>query len=293
MIKFLLDNIVVFLLGPILLYVSWRFFGKSWKKLDEESNQWNSERLAKGERDLRPLAVFSIVTVVLTWNHYYGGGTYFEDHILPWLTSLDSQYPEVFQLSKFFNLYSYAWWSLANLLAFVVIPFVSWKFMYPKDSLLDFGLRTDNFFKHKGIYAIYILIMLANVALIINLPGFVDYYPYYKYSTRSWLDFLLWEAMYIPGFLALEIFFRGFWLVALRKSMGSAAIFTMLVPYAMIHFGKPYPEALGAGILGIWLGSLSIQTRSVYQGTIVHLSMAIPLDLIALFKKGFPTEFWP
>ena len=62
--------------------------------------------------------------------------------------------------------------------------------------------------------------------------------------------------MYFAQFFALEMFFRGFWLGVLRKSFGSGAIFAMAVPYCMIHYGKPYLEAIGAIVAGIALGSL-------------------------------------
>ena len=61
---------------------------------------------------------------------------------------------------------------------------------------------------------------------------------------------------------ALELFFRGLWLGALRRSLGSGAIFAMCVPYCMIHFGKPYLEANGAIIAGIVLGSLRCGPRA-------------------------------
>ena len=38
--------------------------------------------------------------------------------------------------------------------------------------------------------------------------------------------------------------------------MGSHAIFVMVVPYVMIHFGKPMLETVGAIIAGVVLGLL-------------------------------------
>jgi hypothetical protein len=83
-------------------------------------------------------------------------------------------------------------------------------------------------------------------------------------------------------------------LVALRKILGSAAIFTMTVPYCMIHFGKPYLETMATVMGAIALGSLSMKTKSVYQGTLLHIALALSMDLFALWQRGaFPTFFWP
>jgi len=90
------------------------------------------------------------------------------------------------------------------------------------------------------------------------------------------------------------MFFCGFWLGALRKSFGSGAIFAMAVPYCMIHYGKPYLEACGAVVAGIALGSLSMKTKSIYQGFLVHITVAGLMDWLALaHRDALPKVFWP
>jgi len=105
---------------------------------------------------------------------------------------------------------------------------------------------------------------------------------------------MAWELMYWMQFLSLEMFFRGWMLGAMRKSIGAAAIFVMAVPYCMIHYGKPYLEANGAIVAGIVLGSLAMHTRSIYAGFLVHVTVAFLMDFLALWKRGaLPTELWP
>lgn len=90
------------------------------------------------------------------------------------------------------------------------------------------------------------------------------------------------------------MFFRGWWLGVLRKSFGSGAIFAMAVPYCMIHYGKPYLEACGAIIAGIALGSLSMKTKSIYQGFLVHITVAALMDWLSLsHRMALPTRVWP
>jgi membrane protease YdiL (CAAX protease family) len=130
--------------------------------------------------------------------------------------------------------------------------------------------------------------------LVSRQPDFGSYYPFYKQSSRSWYDLLSWEAMYFAQFFGLEVFFRGFLLGALRRSFGSGAIFAMAVPYCMIHFGKPFLEANGAIVAGIALGSLSMKTKSIYQGFLVHITVAGLMDWLALWHRhALPTVFWP
>ena len=95
--------------------------------------------------------------------------------------------------------------------------------------------------------------------------------------------------MYAASFLALEFFFRGFILFSLKRVMGSYAIFVMIVPYCMIHFHKPVAEVVGAIFAGIVLGTLAMATRSIWFGVLIHISVAVSMDLLAIMHTtGFP-----
>lgn len=292
--QFLFDNAVVALVLPPAYYILWKLFGSTWRELDEEAYAWRTELRKTGATDFRPFAVFAIAAAVLSWQEYYGSGDFYINHIYPWIQQWNQVYPEWVQLADYGVLYWYMWWKLSLILGYVVFPFTIWKFLFPQDALLDFGLRTQGFFQHIHLYGLFLVLILVGVVFASFQSSFVQYYPHYKYASRSWYDLLLWEAIYLPGFFALEIFFRGWWLVALRKSLGAAAIFTMVVPYCMIHFGKPYLETMGTVMGAVALGSLSMKTKSVYQGTFLHIILALAMDLLALAQRGaFPTSFWP
>ncbi|MBN9159822.1 MAG: CPBP family intramembrane metalloprotease [Myxococcales bacterium] len=241
--------------------------------------------------DHRPFIALVLVSIILTMQEYYGGRQYFETTISPLLTSLAAKHPGM-QLTKYEDLYGFAWWAGTRVFGYV-LPFPLWKLFFPKDSLLDLGLRTKGFFDHAWIYGLFLAFVVPAMLVVAKSPDFGTYYPFYKLSTRSWFDFLVWEAMYFAQFFALEVFFRGFWLGSLRRSFGSGAIFVMAVPYCMIHYGKPYLEACGAIVAGIALGSLSMKTKSIYQGFLVHITVAALMDWLALrHRKATPLHLW-
>ncbi len=74
-------------------------------------------------------------------------------------------------------------------LGYVVFPFAIWKIIFPKDALLDFGLRTRNFFKHAKVYSWFLLIIVFSVWFASQRSDFVNYYPYYSLVSRIWYDF--------------------------------------------------------------------------------------------------------
>jgi membrane protease YdiL (CAAX protease family) len=275
-----------------ILPVVYILFRGTWRELDEDAQRHRGEILAAGKIDPRPFVALVLCAVILTMQEYYGGRQFFEDTVRPWLSHLDARHPRV-RLAKYDELYAFLWWATARVFGYAVVPFTFWKVVFRKDSVLDLGLRTRGFFKHAWIYVLILAIVLPPVWLASREPDFGNYYPFYKTASRSWFDFLAWEAMYFAQFLGLEMFFRGFWLGVLRKSFGSGAIFAMAVPYCMIHFQKPYLEVNGAIVAGIFLGSLSMKTKSIYGGFLVHISVAAFMDWLALsHRHALPTVMW-
>lgn len=268
--------------------VIWRFFRGTWRELDAEALVLRGA----GAPDHRPLVACVLGVVVLTLQEYYGG-RFFGVAIRPLLERRAAAHPGgAVDVATFGELYRWAWWGATRVGGYL-LPLAAWRLAFRGDRLLDFGLRVSGFRAHAWIYALCVAIVVPVLLVVQAQPDFGAYYPFYRLAGRSWLDFLAWEAIYVAQFLALEIFFRGWWLRAMR-SFGAGAIFAMTVPYAMIHFGKPYLEAMGAIVAGVVLGSLSARTRSVWAGFLVHATVAVFMDCLALSRRGtLPTLLAP
>jgi len=282
---------------PVLLLVlpavAW-FFRDTWKELDKEAASHRAAMVEQGVTDRRALHCLLIVAVSLTIKDYFGGRPFYEEILRPFLASRQQAGWHFLHLEQFDELFGYGWWVFSRVFGYVLLPFPLWKLLHPRDSLLDFGLRTKGFLSHAWIYGLCTAVVVPLMLVVANQPDFGSYYPFYKQCSRSGLDLLLWESIYIIQFFALELFFRGFVVGALRPSFGSSAIIAMAVPYCMIHYGKPYLEAMGAIIAGIVLGSLAARTRSIYAGFLVHVTIALGMDLLALsHRHELPVHFWP
>ena len=288
-IKALLPIPILAAIAPVIYW----FFKDTWRQLNHEAAAYRAEQEAKDVMDLRPAACMVIVAVVLTLQEYYGGRQFYDQLIRPWLQELERGGASWVKLHKYDEYYGYCWWVATRVIGYVLVPLPLWKLLFPKDSLLDMGYRVRGFFSHLWIYGLCLAVVLPAMLLVASQPDFGNYYPFYKASSRSWFDFLIWEGIYWLQFLSLEMFFRGWIVGALRKSIGAGAIFAMAVPYCMIHYGKPYLEANGAIVAGIVLGSLAMRTRSIYSGFLVHITVAFLMDFLALWKRGaLPVHFW-
>ena len=86
-------------------------------------------------------------------------------------------------------------------------------------------------------------------------------------------------------FLGAEFFFRGVLIHGLKHRFGFYSIFISIIPYCMIHFQKPFLEALGSIIAGLILGMMSLRTNSVIMGTALHFGVALTMDICALMMR--------
>ena len=241
-----------------------------WRAIDEEVA---AERAAAGTPagafDWRPLVVLVTVCVSLTLQEYVGDRDFFRQHFT------DLAY------GHYGDLMRHAWWAGWRFAGYVLIP-VLVIFLMPGERLRDYFFSVAGLRSKLLVYlALFALIFPVVLAAPRVFPNFYLTYPFYKWANRSPTDFWLWEALYALQFLSLEFFFRGFMLKALRPRFGSGAIFVMVVPYCMIHYGKPMPETLGAIIAGLVLGTLAMRTRSIWGGVILHVAVALTMDLMA------------
>lgn len=275
-VQLLLPFPILALLGAVI----WRVFRGTWRELDEEALAIRGA----GGRDHRAIAACVLGVVVLTVQEYYGG-RFFGAVVRPFLARQEAASPGgALDLATFGELLRWAWWGATRIGGYL-LPLAVWRLAFREDRILDFGLRVSGFRAHAWIYAASVAIVVPVLLVVQAQPDFGSYYPFYKLAGRSWTDFLVWEAIYVAQFLALEIFFRGWWLRAMR-SFGAGAIFAMTVPYVMIHYGKPFLEAMGAIVAGVVLGSLSAKTRSIWAGVLVHATVAILMDGLALSRRG-------
>jgi membrane protease YdiL (CAAX protease family) len=144
----------------------------------------------------------------------------------------------------------------------------------------DHGLGLGDTRRHWKIYLTLYLAVLPLVVAASFGQGFRSTYPFHVGAHQ-----LAWELVYGSTFVALEFFFRGFALFTLDRAIGKLSIFVLVVPYTMIHFGKPLPEVLGAVVAGVVLGYMALKTRSIWGGVAVHLGVAWTMDALALYHN--------
>ena len=263
-----------------------QLFADTWLKAEKHSKLSNTE--AKGSFIQIPiLTIFIYLAVGLSIVKYYGN----TDALLPFI--LDGK-PGEFGLwfSRFFYgseigvFHQKLYWISCIVLIYLLIPALIVKFGF-KGKLSDFGVSLRNVHKDYPLYLFMLAIMLPVVYLASNTLSFQQRYPLFQPVKEPFFPiFVWWQLAYFIQFVAVEFFFRGFILHGLKNRFGFYAIFISMVPYVMVHFGKPFGETISAIIAGIVLGTLSLKSRSIVLGIIIHYSVAITMDVFALYREG-------
>ena len=179
------------------------------------------------------------------------------------------------------------YWALNCQLWYLLLPLL-WATLAARHSITELGLGLGRIRDHVQVYLVLAALLTPVLFLVSAQPAFLRVYPYFDPLPGAplWPDFWRLELLYFAQFAAVEFFFRGFLVQGLRSTFGYASIYVSLLPYCMIHFGKPLPEVLAALVAGLVLGHLSLASRSIWPGVALHIFAAATMDLAVLWRKG-------
>ncbi len=159
--------------------------------------------------------------------------------------------------------------------------FIVWKVFDEKQKF--YGLTLQKFVAKPYLIMLFIMIPLITAAS--SQPDFLAMYPKLKTvefltgeQNSGWYK-LLYELSYGSDFFTIELFFRGFVVLAFSKWVGKDAILPMAIFYCTIHFGKPLGECISSFFGGIILGVIIFHTRTIFGGLMVHLGIAWLMEL--------------
>ncbi|MEY4590827.1 MAG: hypothetical protein RL497_2903 [Pseudomonadota bacterium] len=268
---------------------------KKWHDLAEIDRDPRSYTLSQVDALKRMHYTAFVAALCLLGNFYFKSLNSVEHLLLPFFSLFNPSLNNLESLHQwmYYSLLRQAWWVVDYVVFYGIIPALFIRF-FLKEPIADFGWRWNNTHQHLHKY-IYLLIPIMGMAAAASYrTDFTNYYPSYRFCSRSGFDWLAWESCYVLQFIFLEFFFRGFLLNALRPAIGGNAVWFMVLPYLMIHFGKPWLESAGSIFFGLFLGILALQNRSIWGGFMVHCGLALSMDVAALIQKNaLPSQWLP
>lgn len=146
--------------------------------------------------------------------------------------------------------------------------------------------RLDRFNKLKPYW--YMLLLMLPLVLWASLqPSFHQLYPrvhvlYPLNLPIKFLYYITFELSYIFDFISIEFFFRGFLIFAVMRTCGLHCVIPAACFYCCIHLDKPLAEAISSFFGGTILAILSYHTKNVWGGIIVHVGIALFMEVLGM-----------
>jgi len=189
------------------------------------------------------------------------------------------------EANEYYLTLPYLYWGLSGLVLRVLVPLLI-IVLWIGDRPADFGYRLRGVTSHAWLYLLMFLVMLPILFAASFMPAFQAKYPMYDGAILGWKHFALWELAYGFQFLGVEGFFRGFMTFGLYPRFGYVSLFIMVIPYALVHVGKPPVEVFMAVPAGLALGYVALKTRSWVFGALLHWAVGLTMDSLAIWHAG-------
>ena len=224
-----------------------------------------------------PLLIVSVNSAVfLLLDHYFSTENFFKKTLRP-----------AFDIDPglLFGYAPYAWFVLSTFTLFFLMTLLVAR-LIDGNGPADVGCALGDWRKGLKWTGIFFLAMIPIVVAASFIPAFSKFYPMAKTAGDSPAAFILFEFLMLLYFIAWEFFFRGYMLFSMHKHIGNAAILVQMIPFALVHGGKPLPEAVGAIFVGILLGYFALATRTFLYCALLHFLVAFSMDIAALAQKS-------
>lgn len=216
--------------------------------------------------------VFLSVAVIQTISWYFTSRKFFRENFLDYFSNCQDPY-----------LIEYLYWFIGDFLTFILPTFLLIKFVF-KEKISDYGFKFGEWRIGIRFTSIFLALMIPVIWFVSASQEFIQKYPHLSSVRESWEVFFIYAAGMFIYMIGWEFIWRGFMLFGLEKKFGNYSILIQMIPFVILHNGKPFIETLGAIPGGIALGWLALRTRSFYYCVAVHLGVMYSIDLISVLR---------
>lgn len=153
--------------------------------------------------------------------------------------------------------------AFSHLIYYVLLPVFVILFVF-KDNPLDYGFRLGNY----RIWLFYTLLtIILSIPVLLAGSRFASVHQYYE-TQFSYYEFLSSSVVIL---FAWEYLLRGFLLFGLKKHFGEVSIIIQMVPFVLLHLGKPEAETLSCIATGLWFGWIAYRGNSFWPAFLIHV----------------------
>ncbi len=222
--------------------------------------------------DKKVIIIFLSVAVLQTVSWYFTSRRFFRINFFNDL-----------QFNSNVYLIEFLYWFVGDFFTFFILGILIVKFVL-KEKLSNYGLQLGDYKIGFKISFIFLAFMIPLIWFFSSTPQFSNTYPHLPEARQSWVILLIFESGMLIYMIAWEFIWRGFMLFGLEEKFGYYAVLIQMIPFLILHNGKPAPETFGAILGGIALGILALRTRSIIYCVITHIGVMFSIDLISTLR---------
>ncbi|MFO7446907.1 MAG: CPBP family intramembrane glutamic endopeptidase [Ignavibacteriaceae bacterium] len=222
--------------------------------------------------DKKVIFIFLAVCILQTISWYFTSRRFFRIYFF-----------EALQSNSDVFLWEYLYWFATDFITLFILPVLIIKILF-KEKIRDYGITLGDNKAGLTFSLLILFIMLPVIWFASSSPEFSETYPLLYSAKQSWRVFVTFEIGLFIYMFAWEFIWRGFMLFGLKEKFGYYAVLIQLIPFVILHNGKPVPETFGAIIAGIVLGALALRTGSIFYGIIAHAGVIFVIDLISTLR---------
>jgi membrane protease YdiL (CAAX protease family) len=149
-----------------------------------------------------------------------------------------------------------------------------------RENPLDFGLRRGS----PRIWGFWVGVICLAVAIILFVSSFVpSLQAYYQMQSFNFFSYFVTSCISLA---ASEFIYRGFLLFGLKEKFQEGSILLQMIPFALLHIGKPELETVSTLLTGILFGYIAYRGKSYWPAFIIHLF--INIFFVVLINIRYP-----
>jgi CAAX protease family protein len=242
---------------------------KRWRK--RLVTEVDAVRRAASELDPQTITVLVVAAVLVIFQMKWGSRTFFRSVVAP----------EVGIVAT--GLKSWAWWFVSQGVWGFVIPILILRYGFRR-SFSEMGLGAGDWKFASLVAVLYVPAALVGTWILSDSVSFQSNYPHLPGASTDWSIFVVYEALFLFYWVGWEYLWRGFILFGTARTFGIYAIFVQTLPFAILHYQKPLPEAMLSVVGGIALGALVWRARSFWIAVPIHAFQMLSLDFFSTLR---------
>jgi hypothetical protein len=180
--------------------------------------------------------------------------------------------------------YSTLYWFSADGFLMFIIPVILIPLVL-KGKLSEYGFRIGDYRFGLKSSLIFFAVMGPFLWIASGSEGFAKTYPQGGPYVRENIEVLLYYELFVGFYMfAWEFFWRGYMMFGLKEKFGYYAIFIQMIPFFILHRGKPEIEVFASIFGGLILGIQAWRANSFLYCFLVHWAVMIFVDVISVLR---------